>query len=82
MDVERDRSPRRGGDQSAFNVGDTVILSGLTKKELNAACGTVVAFDAASSRWQVRLGPSFGVVKVKADNLTQLPRLNTEGITP
>ena len=81
MDVERDRSPRRG-DPSAFNVGDLVILGGLNKKELNGACGTVVAFDAASSRWQVRCSPSIGVLKVKADNLTQIPRLNTEGVTP
>ena len=78
MDVDRrDRSPRRG--QGAVKTGDNVIIGGLSnQQQLNGACGVAVSFDVASARWAVRRVPSGECIKVKADNLTVLPKLGPE----
>jgi len=59
--------------RDALQDGDRVELHSLqAKPEYNGKTGTLVAFNAASERWQVDLAGG-GSLNVKAANLTKLP---------
>lgn len=68
---QRARRPNGGDEDEGLRAGDDVEIHSLqAQPEHNGKAGTLVAFDAESGRWEVKLACG-GALRVKFDNLTK-----------